>query len=84
MNKKFLGIFVSLLVVAMFVLPMSVAFAEKPTITMNISGKYYVLEGSTKTIVAGESGNTLMKINFVLGFRLTFFPVAMLVSFCRL
>ena len=63
MNKKILGVFISLLVVAVLALPMSLAFAEKPTITMTLSGTYYMVGGgSMKVMDAGQSCVVLIKI----------------------
>jgi len=65
MNKKALGVFVSLLVVAMLALPMSAAFAEKPTIELTLTGKYWMMDPDPdhmKMFPAGNSGNTMFKL----------------------
>ena len=65
MNKKILGVFVSLLAVVMLALPMSVAYATKPE-TKTLTGTYYILGvGDGGPIFAGESDNVLLKLRNV-------------------
>ena len=64
MNKKILVIIGSLLVVAMLALPMSAAFAEKPTIELTLTGKYWMMDPDPEHMQmfpAGNSGNTMFK-----------------------
>lgn len=63
MNGKVLVVAVALMAVAMLAVPMSVAYATKPE-TRTLTGTFYILVGqggSTKTIMAGESDNVLLK-----------------------
>ena len=65
MNKKILGVFVSLLVVAMLTLPMSAVFGTKPEpYTDTLTGTFYVNTDEyevSRRFDAGESGNTIIK-----------------------
>ena len=65
MNKKILGVFISLLAVAMLAVPMSVAYATKPE-TRTLTGTYYILGmGDGFEVFAGESDNVLLKLRNV-------------------
>ena len=59
-SKKILGVFTSLLVVAMLALPMSATYATKPT---PVSGTFYsVPNGTIETRFAGKSDNVIMTV----------------------
>ena len=61
MKKKILGIFVSLLAVAMLTLPLSTVCAKKP-VTMTLTGTYFVRGmGDSYMVEAGKSGITLWR-----------------------
>jgi hypothetical protein len=65
MKKKILGIFVSLLAVAMLTLPLSTVCAKKP-VTMTLTGTMYILGmGDSYMVEAGESGNVIWKFRNV-------------------
>jgi hypothetical protein len=62
MNKQILGIFVAILVVAISVMPISSVCAIMP-IKITVQGSHFpVGPGEMEPIVAGESGNLLLKV----------------------
>jgi len=64
MNKKAFGVFVSLLVVAMFALPMSAAYAKTPTTVTWTSTKNLVIPGSPVFSPAGKSDNCILTTQY--------------------
>ena len=62
MNKKILGIFVSLLAVAMLTLPMSMVFAKNNPRLIDVSGQFWEIESTRDTRQAGESANVITTI----------------------
>jgi len=64
MNKKILGVFGSLLVVAMLALSIYAAYATKPEpTTSTLTGTFWILPGLSppRGFPAGESGHVIMK-----------------------
>ena len=62
-NKKVLGIVIALAAVVL-ALPISAAYAEKPTIELTLSGKYWMMDANPdhmKVFTTGNSGNTMFK-----------------------
>jgi hypothetical protein len=59
MKRKMLGVFVSLLAVAMFALPMSTAFAEKP-IEMTLTGTFIMADPNPDHFVMSNPGHNIM------------------------
>ena len=60
MNKKILGVFVTLVVVIMMALPIGVAYAEKPTIEMVLTGTFYTGDTNPEHWIESYPGHNIM------------------------
>jgi hypothetical protein len=64
MNKKVLGVFVSLFVVAMLTLPMSTVYAKNTPKFIDVNGQIIILGGGSQEFTpAGNSGNVILVIS---------------------